>query len=426
MKLKYTKFKQRHILICSGLKKEGVNRKELDILYDPPEGLLRVIDYNETKKVITYDVGCCIPLKLYYKQKCFTEDEVMQMVKQLLVILNNMEKSRLTMQKLALEFEYVYFNITQAMLQVVFCPVQNNYSPLESEKIFAFLKDLVTNAVIIRDGSNSSGDKIQSFLLFLKKQQQFSAKAISVFFDDNYDENSKKAESVIEVPNKSNHGLASENLNSVTASQESYMPGFTSNSPEVMSGWQSAQASEQLSPTIKKPVPVSHTGFNHSQKSNNVTMQPVMQQTQIASPGDTIDTSIDDISKGLAMPGDTQDFNEVAYIRNDTTGIEYELPLSDCIIGRAGVDGNGNPVTPDLVVTENMRVSKHHAMITYDGSSYYISDMTGKNKTRVNNQVIETGIDIRTRLLNGKKVKIENGTKIQLASEGYTFIIKEI
>lgn len=425
MKLKYTKFKQRHILVCSGLKKEGVNRKELDILYDPPEGLLRVIDYDETKKVITYDVGCCIPLKSYYKQKCFTEDEVLQMVKQLLVILNNMENSRLTMQKLALEFEYVYFNITQAMLQVVFCPVQNNYSPLESEKIFAFLKDLVTNAVIIRDGRNSSDDKIQSFLLFLKKQQQFSAKEISIFFDDNYDENFKNEESVMEVPNTSNHGFSSENLKAVAASQGPYMPGFTSNSPEIMSGWQSAHASEQLSPTIKKPVPVSHTGFNHSQKSNK-SPQPIMQHTQIVSPGDTIDTSIDDISQGLAMPGDTQDFNEVAYIRNDTTGIEYELPLSDCIIGRAGVDGNGNPVTPDLVVTQNMRVSKHHAMVTYDGSSYYISDLTGKNKTRVNNQIIESGVDVTTRLFNGKKVKIENGTQIQLASEGYTFIIKEI
>ena len=54
MKLKYTKFKQRHILICSDLKKEGINRKELDMLYDPPEGLLRVVDYDESKKTITY------------------------------------------------------------------------------------------------------------------------------------------------------------------------------------------------------------------------------------------------------------------------------------------------------------------------------------------------------------------------------------
>ena len=55
-----------------------------------------------------------------------------------------------TAQKLILEFKNVFYNIDQRMLQIVFCPVQNNYSPLESEQIFTFLRELVTNAVVQR------------------------------------------------------------------------------------------------------------------------------------------------------------------------------------------------------------------------------------------------------------------------------------
>lgn len=420
MKLKYTKLKQRHILVCSDLKKEGVNRKELDILYDPPEGLLRVLDYDESKRVITYDVGCCIPLQSYYKQKCFTEDEVLLMVRQLLAILNNMEKSRLTMQKLVLEFKYVFFNITHAMLQVVFCPVQNNYSPLESEQIFAFLKELVTNAVIIRDGHGQSNDKIQSFLLFLKKQQQFSAKAISVFFNDGYEEPSQQADSYIEFPNPSITELPSSYPKSNDTRQNQQVASFTPNISETISRRQPTAPTDPLPSTIQKPVPVSHTGFNSDQCQSSKSLQ----STPIASPGDTTDTS-EDLNSGFIQPSDTLDTEEIAYIRNDITKIEYELPYGDCIIGRAGIDAYGKPVCPDLVVTENMRVSKFHAQISYDGIHYYIADLTGKGKTRVNGQIIESGINPSTRMFNGKKTHIENGDKIQLASEGYTFIIKE-
>lgn len=425
MKLKYTKFKQRHILVCSGLKKEGVNRKELDILYDPPEGLLRVVDYDESKRTITYDVGCCVPLKLYYKQKCFTEDEVLMMVRQLLTILGNMEKSRLTMQKLVLEFKNVFYNIDQRMLQIVFCPVQNNYSPLESEQIFSFLKEIVTNAVIVRNGK-SDADKIQSFLFFLKKQQQFSAKAIAVFFDES-NAGSIIEESHIEFPKSSSTGFSTKSQPYSTRypTQKPYTPGFTSNSPEAMGGFRQSQQSVSTSvpfqsPIPQRPVPVSQTNYGQQ------TIPPVStSKAPIDAPSDTIDIAEEELNAGLAVPSDTLDTSETAYLRNESTGIEYELPFGDCVIGRVGVDGNGNTVKPDLVVTENKRVGKFHAKIIYDGFSYYIIDLASKNKTRVNNQIIESGFDPISGSFNGKRTKIENGTKIQLASEGFIFILKE-
>lgn len=417
MKLKYTKYKQRHILICSGLKKEGINRKELDTLYAPPEGLLRVVDFDESKRTITYDVGCCVPLQLYYKQKCFTEDEVLMMVRQLLTILGNMEKSRLTMQKLVLEFKNVFYNIDKRMLQIVFCPVQNNYSPLESEQIFNFLKELVTNAIIVRDGRTDI-DKIQSFLFFLKKQQEFSAKAIAVFFDDQFEETAKES-SHIEIPKPSNTGYptSAQTYSSVSQSEKPYIPGFTSNSPEVIGRMMQTSPPPSPVPSPKKPVSIYNT--NHTQ-------QEMLPETKapIVSPGDTIDAYDEDPPK-VEVPSDTLDTSEVAFLKHESTGIEYELPFGDCVIGRIGVDANGNTVTPDLVVTENKRVGKLHAKITYDGTYYYIIDLASKNKTRVDNQIIESGYDPISKTFNGKKTKIENGTRIQLASEGYIFIIRE-
>lgn len=416
MKLKYTKFKQRHILTCSGLKKEGVNRKELDVLYNPPDGLLRVIDYDETKRIITYDVGCCVPLQLYYKQRCFTEDEVLMLVRQLLSILGNLERSRLTTQKLILEFKNVFYNIDQRMLQIVFCPVQNNYSPLESEQIFTFLRELVTNAVVIKDGQYNV-DKIQSFLFFLKKQQQFSAQAIAVFFDDTIAAPIQD-EPRIELPKPSITGFPTSvpappsQANQVN---KPYVPGFTSNSPEM--------TGQRVQPAAPSPIPI---------VSFPMTPPPIAQplptntgQSAIITPGDTVDAYDDSSSAaGIALPGDTLDVSEIAVLRHDITGVEYELPYGECIIGRTGVDGNGNIVSPDLVVTDNKKVGKHHAKIIYDGLRYYIIDLASKNKTWINGQLLESGYDPITRSYNGKKALIENGTKIQLACEGYTFIIK--
>ena len=110
----------------------------------------------------------------------------------------------------------------------------------------------------------------------------------------------------------------------------------------------------------------------------------------------------------------------------EVTGVEYELPFGNCTIGRAWVDASGKLMKPDLAVSKNMRVSRFHAQIIFDGTNYYIADLTGKNRTRVNGQLIECGIDSITRQLNGKKTLIENGTKIQLSSEEYTFIVKEL
>ena len=414
MKLKYTKFKQRHILTCSGLKKEGVNRKELDVLYDPPEGLLRVIDYDETKRIITYDVGCCVPLQLYYKQRCFTEDEVLMLVRQLLSILGNMERSRLTAQKLILEFKNVFYNIDQRILQIVFCPVQNNYSPLESEQIFTFLRELVTNAVVIRDGQ-SGVDKIQSFLYFLKKQQQFSAQAIEVFFDDAFAAPVSK-EPQIEIPKPSTTAFPTTSspsgaLNGMAS--KPYVPGYTSNSPEA-----AGRAAQQI---IQSPIPIVSippTPPISVPRQTNTGLPPII------TPGDTIDAFDEPEKGGIAMPGDTLDASETVVLRHDASGIEYELPYGDCIIGRVGVDGSGKPVSPDLVVTDNKKVGKHHAKITYDGLHYYIIDLASKNKTWVNGQLLESGYDPFTQSYNGRKAMIENGTKIQLACEGFTFIIK--
>jgi hypothetical protein len=307
------------------------------------------------------------------------------------------------------------------MLQIVFCPVQNNYSPLESEQIFNFLKELVTNAVIVGNGKSGT-DKIQSFLFFLKKQQQFSAKAIAIFFDDNLEETVRE-KAQIEIPKPSVTGYPTSSYPTGFGCQEQkpYVPGFTSNSPEAMGVFGQSPVSTPVSTSIK-PEHASTSQTGHGQHS---TPTVASQKSPITTPGDTVDIAEEEGNKGFVVPSDTLDTSEVAYLRHESTGIEYELPFGDCVIGRIGVDGNGNMVKPDLVVTENRRVGKLHAKIVYDGFSYFIIDLASKNKTRVNDQIIESGIDPVSGAFNGKRTKIESGTRIQLASEGFTFVLKE-
>lgn len=413
MKLKYTKQRMRHILVCSGLKKEGINRKDLDSLYSPPEGLLRILNFDESKQVITYDVGCCVPLSLYYKQKCFTADEVLMLVKQLLEILKQMENNRLTMQKLVLDFKYVFYNIDQRKLQLVFCPVQNNYTPLESDRIFAFLRELVSNAVVISE-RNAKEDKIQNFLFFLKKQQQFSAQAISVFFEENSEADYRgDITSQIELPLKSSYG-----------------PPTTSDS--CGSGSQTASVSPVAS-TFSGASKQNHnpsTSSTTSPKSSSSTIEDVLKEfaknssstSGIASPSDTIDAY--DSGTDIDVPSDTLDAFSIAALVHNCSKVEYELPSSDCVIGRIGIDGNGKTVAPDLVVTDNRRVGKFHAKIVFDGICYFIIDLNSKNKTRVNGVIIPPGLN-PDGSYNGQKTILENGAQVQLASEGYTFVIKE-
>lgn len=409
MKLKYTKQRMRHILVCSGLKKEGINRKDLDSLYNPPEGLLRVLNFDESKQVITYDVGCCVPLSLYYKQKCFSADEVLMLVRQLLEILKQMENNRLTMQKLVLDFKYVFYNIDQRMLQLVFCPVQNNYTPLESDRIFTFLRELVSNAVVISD-PNTKEDKIQNFLFFLKKQQQFSAQAIAVFFEENSEVDYRgEVTSQIELPHKSSYGPPT--------TSDSYDSGLQTSSVSPAASTFSDVSNLNCKPTTPVASPSPSTSIEDMLKgfAKNST-------SGIAAPSDTIDAY--DSGTDIDVPSDTLDACSVAVLVHNCSKVEYELPLSDCVIGRVGVDGNGKTVAPDLAVTDNRRVGKFHAKIIYDGVCYFIIDLNSKNKTRVNGVIIPPGLN-PDGSYNGQKTLLENGAQVQLASEGYTFVIKE-
>lgn len=441
MKIKYKKSKQNHIFICSGLKKEGINRKELDTLYMPPEGLLRVGAYDDTKWTITYAVGSCIPLPLYYKQKCFTPDEILTIIKQFLDILAIMEEYRLTTQKLIIEFKYTFYNIDKRMLELVYCPVQNSYSPVESEQIFRFLRDIVTNAVVVKEYDEES-DKIRELLMFFKQQQQFSAKVLSEFLNEdgerygkerNYFEIPKPSVSKypsVDTPFPSEDPSQRRQPFSYTVNAQSLpkqhpvdrmesnlsmdmqMQSFVAAAPSLVSSPQKKASVQQTSPTVVQNAAPSNEIFYAS--------------STIEQPGDTVDAYDENPIGSLAIPQDTTDMIELVYLKNETTGVEYEIPCENCVIGREGVDAYGNPVVPDLIVTKNKRVGKRHAQISYDGTSYYIIDLASKNKTRVNNQVIESGIDPDTNAFNGKRTPIQNGTRIQLASEGFLFIVKEM
>ncbi len=45
-------------------------------------------------------------------------------------------------------------------------------------------------------------------------------------------------------------------------------------------------------------------------------------------------------------------------------------------------------------MTRNMRVGKHHAMIFFDGSAYYITDLGSRNGTWVNGTRVQGAVPL--------------------------------
>lgn len=332
MKFRYTKFQQGHILICTLTRREGFNRREAEALAVPPDGIMKVLSFDEEKLTVIFDASRCIPLSLYLKSNIMTEEEVLLIVRQVVSVMENLEKNRMTVQKLVPEMKCAFYNVNKRMLELVFCPVQNNYSPLESKQISGFMQDIISSARL-----SSENGRIKEFLRFIKKQKNFSAAETAAFLDN------------------STGGLASFQL-----------------------------------PT---------------------------------EPQDTLTMTTGELSE----PG-TFDLNEQlppcdACIVSDTTGRSFPITAANCIIGRIGVDGNGFTVAPDIAVTGNKRVGKRHALIFRDGNTYYIADLASKNGTRVNGSDLPSGYDPVTFRFNGICSRLENGSKIQLAGESFTFCI---
>jgi len=332
MKFRYTKFRSGHILVCTVTQREGFNRREIEALAVPPEGIMKVLSFDEEKLTLIFDASRCIPLSLYLKRNLMTEEELLLIVRQFVSVMENLEKNRMTVQKLVPDIKYAFYNVNKRMLELVFCPVQNNYSPLESKQIFGFMQDIISGAKL----SSESG-RTKDFLQFIKKQKAFSAAETAAFLDEN-------------TGSISSFQLPTEPQDTLTMTTGEF------SEPE----------------TLRQAVPL--------------------------------------------PPCD-------AFIRSDTTGRDFPITAINCVIGRIGIDGNGVTVSPDIALTNNKRVGKRHALIFRDGDTYYIADLASKNGTRVNGIELPAGYDPAVCRFNGICSRLENGSKIQLAGESFTFYI---
>ena len=368
MKMKCIKKNHRNILICTDLKRESINRVELDYLYAPPDGLLEVIDYNPDKHIITYDVGGCISLHEYYKNGSISSAELLRLIKQTVDIFSNLEKVNMKIQKIEYDFHYVFYNTRKCIVEFAFCPIQNSYWPSDIQKVLEFLQNLITRAIISTSSSNDS-ERIGAILQCIKKEKYQALKKISEMFEDD-------------------EQLGKKSLDYAPINDDSEVQTVTQTVSLFSGEWTSTPIAEPETVPIDPIYKPSDTVDD-----------------DIVTPGDTVDDDMD-------IPGDTID--EIAIIKNDCTSTEYEIRQKRCIIGRIGVDGYGNRVEPDVAVTDNMRVSKQHAVISYEGEKYFIMDLTKKSKTKLNGVVIPYG----------EKKELLNGAKIQLAIESFTFIIR--
>lgn len=371
MKMKCIKKNHRKILVCSDLKRESINRIELDFLYAPPDGLLEVIDYNPDKHIITYDIGGCVSLQDFYKNASISSSELLRIIRETVKVFGNLEKANMKIQKIDYDFRYVFYNTRKRIIEFAFCPIQNSYWPSDIQKVLDFMQSLITKAVI-STSSSSDNERIGMILQCIKKEKYHALKKISDMFEED------------ELIGRKSHEYAP--INDKSEVQEisqtvSIFSGTWTSIPEV-----SSKDDMNSNPIIDRP-------------SDTI-------DDDIAYPGDTVDDEID-------IPGDTVD--EVGIIRNDCTDTEYPIRQKRCIIGRIGVDGYGNRVEPDVAVTDNMRVSKQHAVITNEDGKYYITDLTKKGKTRLNGIVIPYG----------EAKELKDGMKIQLAIESFTFFIRK-
>ena len=182
MDLKYTKKRKgRTELLLKCSKKEQINVAELDLLDISadrriPDGLLRVADKDLPHYKISYDVSCCFRLKEYFSRSAFSQEEVLGLAAQTIETFMEMEAKRLTLQKLVMDTDYVFYNYKQQRMQFVFCPLQNNYAPKENEDMLRFIKEIVTGAVV--RPSEQGEDKISEFLNWLSVRKIFSAAEI--------------------------------------------------------------------------------------------------------------------------------------------------------------------------------------------------------------------------------------------------------
>ncbi len=84
------------------------------------------------------------------------------------------------------------------------------------------------------------------------------------------------------------------------------------------------------------------------------------------------------------------------------------------LIGKPVFKLGSDPKTCDLVVDNNYFISRNHADILCKNNRYYIIDRNSTNKTFVDGNIIPAQVEI----------EIASGSKIHLADEGFTFVLK--
>ncbi|HPO48789.1 MAG TPA: FHA domain-containing protein [Spirochaetota bacterium] len=76
---------------------------------------------------------------------------------------------------------------------------------------------------------------------------------------------------------------------------------------------------------------------------------------------------------------------------------------SKCLSNKAF--GIGRDKSNQLVVAD-AKVSRYHALVTFENCSAYIKDTNSSNGTFINDKIIPTGV--KTKLNNGDKIKVGN------------------
>lgn len=130
---------------------------------------------------------------------------------------------------------------------------------------------------------------------------------------------------------------------------------------------------------------------------------------------------LDDDEDGTVLAGEEESTSAAGYLIQDSTGIRVDITKCCFVLGRFATS-QGNGALADCMIEDAAKhISRRHVVILFDGTSFYLQDISGKNSTQLNGVRIQNGSMPVNSNVFSVAYPLYNGDSIRLAEEKLTF-----
>lgn len=339
---------RKHIVIKSQ-KGQNLNLREVEDIQNGVMNYVLPMDVKVKDKnfVLSYEITNYIPLSQYI-QALVNKKRYAEMVLQMLAVFRTMTESFYNPQGLVLELDKVMIN------------------PHMDKVLFVFVPILYYNC----------GITMKDFLIQLTYHTTFDSREDTSYVDH-----------ALEILQK--------NMNFSIVELEEYLQSIVT---ELSAGKhrnkiQSSSLKREYNPdmNIKREETVSAEQYNE--------IKPASEGTQKSSLGSRMTESLSDVQNAdtTLLGEDSQ-----AYLKQIKSGKIYYLDKSENRIGKRQCE---------VHITDNVAISKLHAIIYKMNGEIFIEDMNSTNGTKVNGQ----------KIIAGNRVLLKDEYNIELADEKFIF-----